>query len=81
MYTVEAVLIDHPMDHTNVIFQDRCFLVTGSITLKYRTFYQEYLVFQDRWSVMAVVSQDSFHCIHNLFKSNMGHYKHIFTLR
>ncbi len=34
-----------------------------SITLKLRTFCQEYLAFKDRWSLMAVVSQDSFQCI------------------
>ena len=32
------------------------------VPLKYKTCCQEYVVFQDRWSVMAVVSQDRFHC-------------------
>ncbi len=27
----------------------------------YSNFCQEYMVLQDKWSVMAVVSQDSFH--------------------
>ncbi len=46
---LEPVLKDHPIGHENVVSQDR-YLVTGSITLKYRTFCQEYLVFQDMWS-------------------------------
>ncbi len=25
--------------------------------------YQEYVVFQDKWSVMAAVSQDGFQCV------------------
>ncbi len=59
-HTVEPVLKDHPIGHTNVVSQDRWSLVTGLITLKCRTFCQEYLVSQDRWSLMAVVSQDRF---------------------
>ncbi len=39
-----------------------CKFTTGSITLKCMTFCQEYLVFQDRSSLMAVVPQDKFHC-------------------
>ncbi len=31
--------------------------------LKYRAFCQKCVVFEDRWSLMAVVSQDRFHCI------------------
>ncbi len=31
--------------------------MTGSIALKCPTFWQEYLVLQDRWPVMAVVSR------------------------
>ncbi len=58
------VLKDHRMSHTNVVSEDRWPLMIGSITLKYRTFrHEEYLVSQDRWSFMAVVSQDRFHCI------------------
>ncbi len=45
--TLEPVLKNHPMSHINVFSQDRWSLVTGSITMKYRTFRQEYLVFQD----------------------------------
>ncbi len=61
-HTVEPVLKDHPIGHTNVVSQDRWSLVTGSITLKCRTFCQVQLVFQDRWTLMAVVSHDWFHC-------------------
>ncbi len=50
-----------PIGYKNVS-QDRQSLVTRSITVIYRTFCWEYLVFRDRWSLMAVVSQDSFHC-------------------
>ncbi len=37
--------------------------MTDSVALKCGTFCQEYVVLQDRWSLMAVVSQDRFHCI------------------
>ncbi len=40
--------------------QDRWSLATGLTALKFRTIYEEYLVFADKWSVMAVVSQDRF---------------------
>ncbi len=53
---------DHPIGHKKWS-QDRWSLVTGSITLKCGTFCQEYLLFQDRWSFKAVVSQDRFYCI------------------
>ena len=71
--TVEPVLQDHIMGHTIVASEDRWALVTGSITLKYThdivlsTFCQKYLVFQDRWSFMAVVSHDRFHCICTIY--------------
>ncbi len=55
----EPVFKDHPIGHTNMVSQERW---TGSISLKCSTFWQEYLVFQDRWSLMAVVSQERFHC-------------------
>ncbi len=61
-YTVKPFLKDHPMGHTNVVSEDRWSLVAGSITLQYRTFSPKYLVFQDRWSFIAVVSQEMFHC-------------------
>ncbi len=56
------ILRDHnPMGHTNDLMWS---LKTGSsIALKCRTFCQENLVFQDRWSFMAVVSQGRFYCI------------------
>ena len=56
--TVEPVLKSHRIGHSNIVSQDRWSLVTGSITLKYRTC-QEYLVFKTG-GVMAVVSQDRF---------------------
>ncbi len=46
-----------------MVFQYRWSLVTGSVALKFGTFCREYVVLQDRWSLMAVVSQDRFHCI------------------
>ena len=52
--TVEPVLKAHS--------QNRWSLMTGLITLRCRTCCHKYLVFQDRWSLMAVVSQDMFHC-------------------
>ncbi len=60
--TVEPVLKDHPVDHKNMVSQDRWSLVTGSFTLKYVTFCKTQVALQDRWSLMAVVSQDRFHC-------------------
>ncbi len=62
-YTEEPVLKDRPVDHKNIVCQDRWSLVTGSVALKCNTFCQEYVVLQDR-SLMAVVSQDRFHCIY-----------------
>ncbi len=53
--TVEPVLKDHPIDHKNVVSEDRWSVMTGSITLKCGTFCQEYLVFQDGWSFIRVV--------------------------
>ncbi len=60
--TVEPVLKDRPIGHKIKVSQDRWSLVTGSFTSKCATFSQN-RVLQDRWSLMAVVSQDSFHCI------------------
>ena len=62
-YTVEPVLKDHSIGHKYMVSQGRWSLVTGSFTLKYRTFCQKVIVLQDRWSLMAVVFQDRFHCI------------------
>ncbi len=42
---------------SQVVFGD-----TEPITLKYRIFCQEYFVFDDRWSFMAVVSRDRIYC-------------------
>ncbi len=61
--TVEPVWKDHPIGHKNVVRQDRWSLVTGSVVLKCGSFCQKCVVCQDRWSLMAVVSQDRFHCI------------------
>ncbi len=60
--TVEPVLKDHPTGHKNVACQDKWSLVTGSVILTSRSFCQNCVVCQDRWSLMAVVSQDRFHC-------------------
>ncbi len=49
--------------NTYVVSQDRCFLLIGSVTLKCRTFRLVCVVSQDRWSVMAVVSQERRFCI------------------
>ena len=46
-----------------IVSQDRWSLVTHAFTLKSRTFCQKLVVLRDRWSLMAVVSQDRFHCI------------------
>ena len=62
-YTVEPVLIDHPICHKNVVCQDRWSLVTGSVILKCWSFYRKCVVCQDRLSLMALVSEDRFHCI------------------
>ncbi len=60
--TVEPILKDHPIGHKNLVCRDRWSLVTGSVVLKCRSFCQKYVVCQDRRSLMAVVSQDRFHC-------------------
>ncbi len=60
--TVEPALKDHPIGHKNMVSQDRWSLVTGSVALKCGTFCQEYVVLQGRWSLIAVVFQDRFHC-------------------
>ncbi len=56
-YTVGSLLKDHPISHAIVVSQDSWSLVTGAISLKCRTFCQEYMVFQlqDRWSHVTVV--------------------------
>ncbi len=62
---LEPVLKDHPIGHKNVICQYRWSWVTGSAMLKCRsllTFGQKCVIFQDSWSLMAVVSRDRFHC-------------------
>ncbi len=42
--------------------QEMWSLAAGSVPLKCRTFCQDYMVLQDRWSLMAAVSQDRLHC-------------------
>ena len=68
---MEPVLKDHPMGHTDVVSQDWWSLATGSIYIGMwdlytrniqGSLYQEYLAFQDRGSLMAVVSEDRFYC-------------------
>ena len=46
-----------------MVCQDMGSVVTGSVILKCRSLCQNCVACQDRWSLMAVVSQDSFHCI------------------
>ncbi len=46
----KSVLKDCLIDHQNMVSQDRWSLVTGLITLKYRTFCQTVVLLQDRWS-------------------------------
>ena len=58
------VLKDHPIGHKNMVSQDRFSFMTDSITLKCITFCLEYVVLQDRWSVIVAVSQDRFHYRH-----------------
>ena len=53
--TIEPLLKDRPMVQ-KTYSRSKWSLVTGWITLKCKTFCLEYLVFQDRWSLMAVVS-------------------------
>ncbi len=59
--TVEPILKDRAIGHR--VAQDRWSLVTGSFTLKYRTFCPKMVVLPDRWSLVAVASQEMFHCI------------------
>ena len=44
-----------------MVCQDRWTLVTGSVVLKGGTFCQEYVVLQDRWSLIVLVFQNRFH--------------------
>ncbi len=64
--TVEPALKDHPIGHKNVVCQERWSLVTGSVILKCRSSCWKCVVWQDRWFVMAVVSQDRLHCTRHL---------------
>ncbi len=77
--TVEPVLKDRLICHKNRVSQDRWSLVTGSITLKCRTSWQEYVVLQDMWSFMAVVSQDRFHCTSVYNTSNQHLYECVYS--
>ena len=65
--TVKPVLKDHPICYNHLVSQNRCSLVTGSMTLKCRTFCLEYVVLQNRWSTMAVVSQDMVYCSYHTY--------------
>ena len=76
--TVEPVLKDHPFAHKNVASQDWWSLATGSVVLKCWSFCQKCVVFQDRWSLMAVVSQDRFHCSKLRFISRLKIFPEIF---
>ncbi len=55
------------LDHVSHILLSMCntarwSLVTGSVILKWRCVCWKCVACQDRWSLMAVVSQDRFHC-------------------
>lgn len=52
-----------PTGHKSTLLQAWWSLVTGSDSLKYRFFCQESMVFQDRWSLEAMVSQYFTDCI------------------
>ncbi len=54
------------LEHKIMVSQDRWSLVTGSFTSKCRTFCQNLIVLQDRWSFVIVVSHDRFYCIATL---------------
>ena len=72
--TVKPVLKDHPIGHKiTVVSQHRWPLVTGSVILKCRSC-QDCMVFQDRWSLIAVVFHDRFHCnnIPDLTRTSSG---------
>ncbi len=57
--TVESVLKRHLIGHKNMVSKDRLSLVTDMGALKCGTFCQEeYVVLQDRWSLIAVVSRE-----------------------
>ncbi len=54
---VEPVLKNHPISHKIVVCQDRRSLVTNSVILNCRCFWQKVLVFQDRWSHVSGLSR------------------------
>ena len=54
--------LQRPWGHNNLTSQERWSFMTNPITFNCRTFCQEYLVFQDRWSLMAVGSHERFNC-------------------
>ncbi len=60
LFTVEPILKDCPFGHKIRVSQSRWVLVAGSVALNWTC--QEYVVIQDRRSLMAVASQDRFHC-------------------
>ncbi len=59
-YTVEPVLKDHSIVHKNVVSQDRWSLETAYITWNVGPSARNICVFQDRWPLIATVSQDRF---------------------
>ncbi len=80
--TVEPVLKDHPIGHKNMVSQDRWSLVTGSFTLKCRTFHQISMIFQDRWSLKTGFTVFELHMLYvmYMYKANNGTYrkKHLY---
>ncbi len=62
--TVEPVLEDHPIGHKNVVCQDTCSLVTGSLILKCRSFCRKCVVKTGgllyQWSLKTGFIRNSF---------------------
>ncbi len=58
-HAVETVLKGCPIGHENMVSQDRWFLVAGSVAFEIQGLPGIYVVLQDRWSLMALVSQVS----------------------
>ncbi len=71
---------DHPIDHKDVVCQRQ--IASGdrfSFILKCRSFCKKCVVCQDRWSLMAMVSEHSFHCIIKLSWKTTHPFCHIKT--
>ena len=60
--TVKSVLKDCPIAHKKYGFSRQVVFGESSIAPKCGTFCQEYVVLQDRWSLIVAVCQYCFHC-------------------